>query len=572
MKTDFAHLLKILQKDRDFMTFVGSRKQIKLSLDQKNKIIKILSRIESKIPRSDSLAIDTISIIKDSIAHGIFDNFFPSQAQYISAVFLAGAAITRKDLSMLRPDLSLNLINARNTYLNIPGTTIPTGSGESSDTTLPTGAIIDPSIQNIINQYNSLVKKVNPNGKLANAIKSLLTDVSRPLLLSFELSSLDLDKIIARNNTLFKTETTKIDSIHIENKTNLSYAPNIADLKLKKLYCLKSQEEPDQMFIAGSSVALTNCDDIYKLVDNYFNNPDPTQQTLELQCEWTYTDFVLPSNNLYSMNTNDTPKVIDVTVFNQQIYHGFGPFMVAINIIEDDNAEYEAVQEVVSEIGEFAKVVQKTSQTISIGLAAGAITGPAAVATSALSFAAGCVALAADIVNAVIGIVNYFDENDLVGTIYINGDGDYSCATQKDFEETYKSEMVDSKSVSGNDMEYKLEWALCYSGMDTYQRNWEFIVDRNTTAQYHRSGGPFGSGHDKSESCRYGVIEQGMHILTGLISKNPTDANVYFIDGPRFDYVGGNQYKYAAVHWGCDLWKNIDFSITLEAIKFKKTL
>ena len=81
---------------------------------------------------------------------------------------------------MIRPDLSETITNARAVYID------PLSGTPSVN--------VDPSIQTIINQYKTLTKKVNPNGKLANAIKNLLVDPNRPLLLSYELSTLDLDQ------------------------------------------------------------------------------------------------------------------------------------------------------------------------------------------------------------------------------------------------------------------------------------------------------------------------------------------------------------------------------------------
>ena len=140
------------------------------------------------------------------------------------------------------------------------------------------------------------------------------------------------------------------------------------------------------------------------------------------------------------------------------------------------------------------KPVRKASSTISIGLALGGITGPAAIATSALSVVASGVALIADVVSAVVGIVNYFDENDIIGTVHIDGEADYSCASEAEALNTYPSEMPFDPIVSGSGSEYKLGYNVCYSPeIDIYQRNWEVIIDVNSATFSH--SGILGSGH-----------------------------------------------------------------------------
>ena len=47
----------------------------------------------------------------------------------------------------------------------------------------------------------------------------------------------------------------------------------------------------------------------------------------------------------------------------------------------------------------------------------------------------------------------------------------------------------------------------------------------------------------KKMECRY-------HRIGWIEYKNPHNANVYFIDGPRYETIGGNQYKYAKIHYG----------------------
>jgi len=460
-----------------------------------------------------------------------------------------------------------------------PGTTGPSGGA---------GTLMDPPIQYIIDQYKTLTKNVNPGGKLANAIKSLLVDPGRPLLLSYELNKLDLDNIIALNNEAFKPAIVNLDTEIIEHRTRssllidnkpvpipLSWAPSEVELKLESLHSVKSDEDPDSIFIAGSSVELENYLDVYAQVDDFFNSTNPLNEPLEITCNWVYKNSVLPQMDavpqFYELKTNEDAS-IGISVFNHKIYNGFYPFTIALSIIEDDDAEYEAVQEVVGEIGEFAKIVQRTSSTISIGLAAGGITGPAAVATAALSTAAECVVLAADVVNAIIGIVNYFDENDLIGTIHINGDGDYSCDTETESLDKYLSEMESEPEIIGSGSDYKLKYAIYYSSPISYQRNWEVVSDITTSQRFEHGGGAFGSGHDQSDVYQCYTIEEGMQAITGLIQKNPQDASVHWLEEPRLGIVNGRQYKCCKVHWGCSAWQNITFDITLEALKFKKAL
>ena len=64
MKIDFSHLNDILKKDKDFITLRRFPKNTKLTTDQKNLLIKITSRIKSKVPEADTLAINAISIIE----------------------------------------------------------------------------------------------------------------------------------------------------------------------------------------------------------------------------------------------------------------------------------------------------------------------------------------------------------------------------------------------------------------------------------------------------------------------------------------------------------------------------
>lgn len=561
METNYSRLKKLLKNDRDSTQILKSFKTGKFTEHQAIKIQSVISRAESKIPANNQAAKIEIEKLKEIVSVRIRDNLEPTRKQLISAIILSGAFITRNDIPLLRQNLASSIIKAKENYSN----TYNRGSITSVDGSTQ----IDENSYKIISHYKVLTKNFKPNGKFFQKIKQLFMDESHYLLLSKELNTLDIQKIAKYMEIYLKPEqSTSITGKNIDSDENWAYSPEKVELKLRKLHCVTPQDrsENDEIFLTHSSVSLSNLTDVYNKLDNYFKTPAKERENLNITFNWKLRSIVVkPTDSFFHPKPGTPHDFDDLTIFTQEIYNGFAPFSAVINVIDDDDDEYEAVSEVIDVIGDFAESISFVTSKVSLLLAGGGVTGPAAIATGAVSSAAALVSLSSDVVGAVVDIVNYFDTNDVIGTINISSNGDYSAITES---KALSGEKPDFSRLTGSGAYYEFEYALNYTGISHYKRYWEVILSKNVTQTYKKSGRLLGRSDDVV--IRF-VCSEPMDYITGFINKIKTDkSHCEFIEGPLLERNGSG--KYAKVHYGIKMGGKIEFEVTLIAFKIKEIL
>jgi hypothetical protein len=107
------------------------------------------------------------------------------------------------------------------------------------------------------------------------------------------------------------------------------------------------------------------------------------------------------------------------------LIQGFGPWHCQMVCYEDDNQEYEAMIGVLDQISEYAGYIQQGAEIVAM------MSGPTVIAAGAAAVAsvAESVKTCAYVGSAIISIVNFFDENDNLGSKVYNGLGDYAGET-----------------------------------------------------------------------------------------------------------------------------------------------
>jgi uncharacterized cupredoxin-like copper-binding protein len=111
----------------------------------------------------------------------------------------------------------------------------------------------------------------------------------------------------------------------------------------------------------------------------------------------------------------------DFVLGDIDLYEGFGPFILLLDLYEDDNDEYKAVQEVLEQVSTYADIVSEGASIVA------AVTAPTPVAGGAviISSLAEYVKICADVSHAVVGIANYLDKDDSLGSQEYSSDSDF---------------------------------------------------------------------------------------------------------------------------------------------------
>jgi hypothetical protein len=473
-----------------------------------------------------------------------------NQKSCITALIFAGAAISRSDI-VLRNDLDKTILDARANYLAsqappiIPGDT--TGSGTVGPARL-SRAVKSPHadiIRKAVDLHNLLLSKNKPI--LKEKITDLLSDASKSLRIGYSLKSLSLPALkTATNEHLYKDKRYESagdprqgTSVLDDDKVKVTVPKNF---KFSSDYfrCIRQNEGGgDETFWVTFLTYIDNLQEVYELIDRAVK----TNTILELNIG-SHVKFVTQRKKtpIVSCNSNDINKhwnnPIDFGAL--RLHKGFFPWAFSGKCIEDDNSEYNAVSEIFDEIGAAAGMI---SQGASIVVA---VSGPTVVAAGAavVSAAAGVVSLCADIGAAVVDIVNYFDENDLIGDVYVNGDGDHIGAPEI---HNHSQEYDTSGALSGG--YYKLNCIQTFSGSEQVRRNWSCTTEIKYGKRDQHSG-ILGMGN--SGETNYTIkFSTPMTILLGSgvnLESSRNYSHAEWISGPKLQSDGITTK--GKVHWG----------------------
>jgi hypothetical protein len=359
----------------------------------------------------------------------------------VAAMILAGAGMHRTDIPVvaLRAGLSRNLVDACGRFRAHAGR----------------------------HAYADGYAKLNlaaGTSVLASRIEALLKGQGVPvrnLRLGKDLSSLDPEKIEQYRLRFFGTDRrvvragTRYGSVTQDSRAvrRRLFAPSEVQLTLAKVIC-DQQQEPggDEIFFVSYFTHPADVGALYQQIDQAIRSGTLGDVPLTVN---PVTDVCLTPVSSYK--TGDA-KALNCEIGKLGLVQGFGPWHCSTTCYEDDDGEYKAVQEVLDKISEYAGYVQQGATVVA------SVSGPTVVAAGAAAVAAGAeyVRVCAQVGSAVVGIVNFFDENDLLGTNTAEGRGDYLDEKAGDFPFPQKDIGL-----------YKLEVTERRVGQCEVQRRWE---------------------------------------------------------------------------------------------------
>ena len=576
---DFLHLSRLVNQHREFRALLSSLHPGRLSDEKKGMLNALGPRVERYLGR-DTIALEAWAEFMGAVKDGYVFPLTPTSRQVLAATLLAGAAIKKPDLR-LRPDFLPELYQARADLLQVDVNVPPLQPGGPTKLYKPrksgSGAEVT-RYGRYVRDYEILARRMPGGGKLAAAIQTLLTDPSKSLAPLGSMRTLDSTAIEkARNSTLLVKPTAHVSPTFVEARSKgRAFAPNRMAIALNRFRCLQQQESrgSDEVFWGGTFVRCTNLPEVYAQIEKMMQQDTPFPY--ELNFKWQFESFVRPKGDkLFTVKSGSpwTGFGQNPVVFQQELLNGFGPWAGVVYCIEDDNAEYEAVSEVIDTVGDYADEVGRSASTVSITAAAGGVTGPLAVAAGAVSTAASVVSLAADLAGAVVDIVNFFDTDDMIDSINLNGPGDYAVwesAEAKNGTDTQTTDLQESPTGA----HYQIELATTYSEVAEFTRTWgcEYvpIFFPKDGGWFDRSGGLFG---DSGEIERTVTYNPPVHYLqaSDIEKKESEPGTAYVMKGyPKLEANGS--IGRVKVHWGISACRSFKFKILMEAFRFKKQL
>jgi hypothetical protein len=374
-----------------------------------------------------------------SIKHVLRMKRQPGAKNVIAALILCRGAIMHGDAGLLRKDLHRDLIILNRWYKDGRKAALP------------------PALQAPVMRILAFDRglKIRPGGKLELIINKILTDKTIPLdrfiFGETDKSMSDLNPITIHSqlDRVFKNEpfpvrinaTPSLTDAFIPDsmKSPGAYAPNRITVSINEFTCLSKQEKTtDEIRFGGNIVYCKNAGEIYSMIDSAVRERRDTNLTFQ----WAVKSFL---SDIHTVNDTDIrvpqrapdvewlPKDIMDVSFNSHdqfaldnFYNGFLPWNGCVFCLEDDNQEYEAINEAIHEVEDCAEMLSTTMSCASLVLAAGGVTGPAAIAAAIAGKVADAVDKACEILQAFIDIINYYDQDDLIGVQLLESPGDYA--------------------------------------------------------------------------------------------------------------------------------------------------
>jgi hypothetical protein len=573
------NLFRKLNQHNEFKAILFNLRPGRISESKIATLRALTPRVRSYL-RGDRVALETWEGFLASIADGIFIPESPTPRQVFAAMLLAGAAIKTSGLQ-LRPDLHKQLYQARADLLQMDLNLPPLQTG--GPVTLFKARPISQSselkkYEKFVSAYDKLTKNIIGDSKLKSSIKTLLTDQKKSLAYLGLMSTLDSEAIeSAKTNTILKKSSARVNPTFVKAlRSGNAYAPRKISLALKQFRCINQQETSgtDEIFWAGSFVRCTNLSDIYTQIERLMLQPNTN--TFDLEFKWGFKSFINPKEgDLFRVSSGGPWKNFESNsiVFEQDLFNGFGPWAGVIYCIEDDDAEYDAVSEVIDTIGDYADQVGFAASTVSMAAAAGGITGPLAVASGAVSAAASVVSLGADVAGAVVDIVNFFDSDDMIDSINISGDGDYAVWDRTQLSNSPKPNIVNLQE-SQNGARYDISYDINFIDTVQFNRNWGCTVLTNwfpiDGGWFDKSGGITGDSDEIERTVSYNPPVQ---IVEGRdVEQNESDpGTAYVINGyPKLEANG--TIGRIKVHWGISAFRSFKFKFYLQAFRFENRL
>lgn len=491
----------------------------------------------------------------------------------IAAMLLAGAAICRPDLVVLREDLDISIKQAREQYM------ISLSAGRSGDV-VDDGSISGTTgnvfADQMVYGYKLFFKKMKTGGALDIAIRKLLMNTDKVLnadkvlRVGYSLHTLSLGALAQANATNIINDKifNNIGNTELGNDTisGSEKAPSYFKLKPYGFYCRELNDScgNDLIFWTAYFSSIENLNEVYKMIDDAVKSGSTENLQLQLGREIKYKLQKWETSKTECEHTENIYPISMETIGSGpngelRICQGFFPWSFSAVCTEDDNNEYEAVSDVVDTVGDYAGYV---SQGASI---TASVSGPTPVAAGAaiVGTVATVVSLACDITEAVIDIVNYFDENDTIGYVQISGNGDYinHATNPSPIPVNYPTSDGNSGGL------YELSVQEIYTVDESVTRTWRCFTQTKYSKE-EKHAGILGCGNSGESDVEVTFTRPMDFILSSEINKKSAHGNVIWINEPVL-----NETKKKAtgkVHWGVDLNHTVTFETSINGIAIFK--
>jgi hypothetical protein len=575
--TDFNYLSQVIGHNREFQEIMSNLRPGRLTEEKRATLLELGPRIERFLGK-DRLAIEAWKEFMSTVKQGFVFRLIPAQRQIVAASLLAGAAIKTQSLQ-LRPDLHPDLYQARADMLKIDINVPPLSPDQPARVfrARPNTETAEVAkYKRFITCHDVLTRRMSTGGKLDSAIRAFLTDSNKSLAPLGSLRTLDSSAIEnAQKNAILGKKVARVNPIPCTSlKTANAYAPKQMAVSLNRFKCVRQKEKggTDKIFWGGSFARCTNLPQVYAQIEQIMKQENPP--AFDLDFHWSMSSFVRPTEGgLFDVNSNS--QWIDFgsssVIFEQEFYNGFGPWAGVLFCIEDDAAEYDAVGEVIDTVGDYAQVVGQTATIVSVLAAAGGVTGPLAVAAGAVSTAASVVNIAADVAGAVVDIVNFFDDDNMIGSINLSGPGDHAEARQEDIKKGTLPQPYDlQESTSG--AHYKIEIGTTYTPLAEFNRTWKctdtdyFFPEKGW---YEKGGGFTGNKGDITKIITFDPAVNSIEATPVTIQDSSGPGNAYVMKGyPKLE--SNNTVGIIKVHWGIQAIRSFKFKFNLKALRFEK--
>jgi hypothetical protein len=286
-----------------------------------------------------------------------------------------------------------------------------------------------------------LYRALNPRrgGKIIKNLDSLLDLDVNPSRAGKALSKID----VAYLEEIFKAsfqasqQAVAVNSGGPQTELGLKQSASTSmTVTLNQFFCREQNDNlSDMIEWVAFKTTVKNLEEVYNQIDDAIK--DGSTKDLRLTIDWhRETIRTAPTTGVVE-RTAGYP--LDVSLGAIDIHNGFSPWSIRVNCVEIDDDEYDEINEVIDQIDAAAELLSGVGQTVAIAGGPTVIGAAGAVAAAAGSF----VSAACDLTEAVIDIINYFDEDDLIGTAELYSEEDYT-----GFDETKSNN--DTLTASGN--------------------------------------------------------------------------------------------------------------------------
>ncbi|HHP7236616.1 MAG TPA: hypothetical protein ACFCUC_18445 [Desulfobacterales bacterium] len=579
MPSDFGRLALLISQHREFASILRSLRPGRLTPEKKALLIAYSSRIDRYLAR-DAGAREAWAEFMSAVESGYIYPLRPTRRQVIAASILAGAAIKRPNLE-LRPDLASELYQARAEFLSRDIVVEPGPSGGPRRIIKPSGAPRERAAlasyqKTSFPDHDLLTRRASATGKLSTSIQKLLTDRGRSLSPLGTLRNLDHATIEkARQDLLMRKPSARAAPVSAQAvRTGLAFAPKSMAISLKEFRCVRQQETgTDEIFWAGNFLRCANKREVYEAIERFMKEPSTK---LDLDFKWSLSSFLLPSDKSRPYTCKSGSPWLSLEnykVFEDEFYQGFGPWAGVLYCIEDDDAEYQAVAEVIDSVGEYADQIGQTASTVTVGLAAGGVTGPAALAAGAVTTAASVVSIGADVVGAVVDIVNFFDNDDMIDSIDLSDDGDYSAKNPAEvLQGTVEAPPEDFEESAAGAL-YQVKMATSYNGIAQFPRSWKCTTDTKwfplKKKWFKKCGGIPGDSGNMNRHVSFSPPVQAIE-ARDVEEDESAPGHAEVVGSPWLTDNG--TVGHVKVHWGISAFRCFRFKFYIKGFRFERTL